>query len=182
MPIASDIRLHIEALVADMEQRGVQGEHALPAIDWTQQAQLAARLFALVATTFENHSAGTPPSSLEDYFLALQQRDGFIVAWEEFFTRWDALICPVGPITAPQHDETITQVEGAALPETLHDIPYAISPVFGCPSVILPLARDRHGLPIGVQVLGRRWDDECLLAIAEVLSQVTGGFQRPPGY
>jgi amidase len=60
--------------------------------------------------------------------------------------------------------------------------PCKLAPTTGHPVVIIPLAKDRNGLPIGVQVMGRRWDDERLLAIAEVLSGVAGGFQRPPGY
>jgi len=30
--------------------------------------------------------------------------------------------------------------------------------------------------------MGERWNDERLLAIAELLAEVTGGFQGPPGY
>jgi amidase len=52
----------------------------------------------------------------------------------------------------------------------------------GHPAVILPYTRDADGLPIGIQVVGRRWDDERLLAIAGALVEVTGSFERPPGY
>jgi Asp-tRNA(Asn)/Glu-tRNA(Gln) amidotransferase A subunit family amidase len=44
------------------------------------------------------------------------------------------------------------------------------------------VGRNSHGLRFGVQVLGRRWDDERLLAISALLAQVTAGFQPPPGY
>jgi amidase len=36
-------------------------------------------------------------------------------------------------------------------------------------------------LPIGVQVVGKRWADMALLAVAEQLVQVTGQFRPPPG-
>jgi amidase len=52
----------------------------------------------------------------------------------------------------------------------------------GHPAVVLPYTLDRDGLPIGVQVVGKRWDEARLLAIAQSLSAVTGPFQRPPGY
>jgi len=76
-------------------------------------------------------------------------------------------------------------VDGVVVPDDqgkLLDIPYCLSPVSGCPTVVIPLAQDHNGLPFGVQVMGRRWEDERLLAIAEILSEVTGGFQRPQGY
>lgn len=52
----------------------------------------------------------------------------------------------------------------------------------GHPAVVLPYRRDRDGLPIGIQLVGKRWDESRLLAIVQALSTVTGEFQRPPGY
>ena len=48
--------------------------------------------------------------------------------------------------------------------------------------VLIPIGRDDQGLPMGVQLVGRRWDDERLLAIATTLAEVAGPFRRPPGY
>jgi len=31
-------------------------------------------------------------------------------------------------------------------------------------------------------MVGKRWDEARLLAMAKALSEVTGAFQRPPGY
>ncbi len=42
--------------------------------------------------------------------------------------------------------------------------------------------RDREGLPIGIQIVGKRWSESCLLAMAKALTEVTGAFQRPLGY
>jgi amidase len=44
------------------------------------------------------------------------------------------------------------------------------------------MARSVEGLPIGVQVAGKRWSDMQLLNTAGQLAQVTGPFQRPTGY
>jgi amidase len=52
----------------------------------------------------------------------------------------------------------------------------------GHPAVVLPYTLDHEGLPIGIQLVGRRWDESRLLAIARALEEVTGGFQRPSGY
>jgi Asp-tRNA(Asn)/Glu-tRNA(Gln) amidotransferase A subunit family amidase len=40
-------------------------------------------------------------------------------------------------------------------------------------------ARDTDGLPIGVQIVGRAFAEESVLAIAKKLEQSMGGFQRP---
>lgn len=192
MPIAHEIRTHIEKLAQELEQSGIQREQCLPEVDFLAQAQLGEHLFSLLASALEPRASlvdpqteGKPSGSLGDYLLALHQRDGFMAAWEEFFTKWDALVCPAGPITAERHTDTIPMVDGVVVPDDqvkLLDIPYSLSPVSGCPTVVIPLAQDHQGLPFGVQVMGRRWEDERLLAIAELLSEVTGGFQRPQGY
>jgi amidase len=38
------------------------------------------------------------------------------------------------------------------------------------------------GLPIGVQIVGRRWEEMELLAVAAKIAEVIGPFRRPPGY
>jgi amidase len=44
------------------------------------------------------------------------------------------------------------------------------------------LARAAEGLPIGVQLVGRRWGDMALLAVATRLAAVIGPWQPPQGY
>ena len=40
------------------------------------------------------------------------------------------------------------------------------------PVVVVPVGRDEKGLPVGVQLIGKRWDDERLLGIAQRVSEV----------
>jgi amidase len=50
----------------------------------------------------------------------------------------------------------------------------------GHPAVVLPYKLDRDGLPIGVQLVGKRWDESRLLGVAKTVAEMTGEFQRPP--
>jgi amidase len=52
----------------------------------------------------------------------------------------------------------------------------------GHPAVVLPFARSSDGLPIGLQVVGRRWSDASLLALVARLAMVIGPFTKPPDY
>jgi amidase len=180
--VAHDIRIAVESFAQELAGLDVHIEQALPEIDLAQQARLCNELFGLMAGAFAPPSADSHPASLDAYLLALHKRDAFIARWEEFFARWDALLCPADWITAPLQAETETIVDGEVIPEGQGIHPGNVFPLTGHPVVVIPLTKDRNGLPIGVQVIGRRWNDERLLAIAEVLSEVTGGFQRPPGY
>ena len=62
---------------------------------------------------------------------------------------------------------------------TAYTCPFNLS---GHPSVVLPLTRSRDGLPIGVQVVGKRWSEPALLALAQKVALITGPFTPPPGY
>ena len=55
-----------------------------------------------------------------------------------------------------------------------------LSRVLGHPVVTIPVALDRDGLPIGIQIVGPLWSDSRLLAIAKAISAVVEPIGRPP--
>ena len=50
----------------------------------------------------------------------------------------------------------------------------------GFPGASVPVALSNHGLPIGVQVIGRPFEDELVLAVAEAIERSRGPWQAPP--
>lgn len=124
------------------------------------------------------------PGITPQYLEALDWRDHSIVAWEKFFESWDVLLCLTSMVTAFSHRETGSplRVDGQEVAYWLVNAHTTLFNYTGHPAVVLPYTEDRDGLPIGVQVVGKRWDESRLLGAAYALSQVTGKFQRPPGY
>jgi amidase len=124
-------------------------------------------------------------ATMRQYTATLTKRDGYIAAVEWFFETWDVLLCPVsvGPAFPHCTPGTPIAVDGRPVPYRLNGTAYT-SPfnLTGHPVVVLPLARSTEGLPIGVQVVGPRWGEMAVLAIAERLALVIGPFQRPSGY
>lgn len=51
----------------------------------------------------------------------------------------------------------------------------------GHPAVVIPIGQTKDGLPIGMQIVGKRWKEMELLAIAQEIDTVIGGFRLPPG-
>ena len=124
------------------------------------------------------------PTTLAHYLEALHLRDQSILAWEQFFETWDILLCPPSMVTAFPHCEP-----GSPLHVDGQDVTYCLDAAHGTvfnytghPAVVLPYKLDRDGLPIGIQIVGKRWHKSSLLAIAKAIAEVTGAFQRPPGY
>jgi Asp-tRNA(Asn)/Glu-tRNA(Gln) amidotransferase A subunit family amidase len=50
----------------------------------------------------------------------------------------------------------------------------------GFPGASVPFDVSNEGLPIGVQVIGRPFEDELVLAVAEAIEQARGPWQAPP--
>jgi amidase len=119
------------------------------------------------------------------YAQALTRRDALIARLEEFLSNWDAWLCPVTVGPAFAHCKTGQPITVDSHKESYFVASTGHTSVFnltGNPVVVLPVGKSKEGLPIGMQVVGRRWQDMALLAIAEALTEVTGPFQRPPGY
>jgi Asp-tRNA(Asn)/Glu-tRNA(Gln) amidotransferase A subunit family amidase len=53
--------------------------------------------------------------------------------------------------------------------------------LFGMPGLAVPFGQDENGLPIGVQLVGRPWEEELLLEIGVRLEEARGAFPSPPG-
>jgi len=49
----------------------------------------------------------------------------------------------------------------------------------GFPGAAVPVVMSREGLPIGVQVIGRPYEDELVLAVAEAIERGRGQWQPP---
>ncbi len=123
------------------------------------------------------------------YTEALTRRDALIGAMQEFLSDWDAWICPVAAGSAFTHRQMMSilgsplEVDNQKLPYWVWGISYtAVFNLTGNPVVAMPFGQTKEGLPIGVQVVGRRWRDMELLSVAQKLTEVTGVCQRPPGY
>jgi amidase len=119
------------------------------------------------------------------YAQALTQRDALITSFEEFLANWDVWLCPVTAGPAFTHRKTGEPIEIDGRKEHYFDATTGHTCVLnltGSPVVVLPIGHTKDGLPIGMQVVGRRWGDMAVLAVAEALVKVVGAFQRPPGY
>ncbi|MDJ0732753.1 MAG: amidase [Nostocaceae cyanobacterium] len=107
------------------------------------------------------------------YFEALTKRDKLIAAMEKFLCEWDIWLCPVAPTPAFTHRRRGTPIEvnGQKISYSLAMSMYNnTTAVAGNPIVTLPMGKSRSGLPIGVQVHGKRWSDARLLDIAQLIT------------
>ena len=184
IPVAAEIRAAVSQLAGRLSPlcRAVE-EAALPSLDFNQRLASAGALVGMLIGAVQPGQQ-EQPATLTRYLEALDRRDQSIIAWEQFFDQWDVLLCPPAVITAFPHCEP-----GSPLAVDGEEVAYWTVSAYGAlfnytghPAVVLPFTRDHAGLPIGIQLVGKRWSESRLLAVAAALAAVTGAFQRPPGY
>lgn len=121
------------------------------------------------------------------YNQALNLREQLIVTLEAFLDEWDAWLCPVAPTVAYPHCKLgglkpppRIQVDDHALPyieaTVSMVVPFSLT---GSPVTVLP-AGIEDGLPVGLQLVGRRWHDEELLATCAQIESCFDGYTLPP--
>ena len=183
-PVAADIRHAVEELAQQLQPLCAAVEEAtLPQVDFNQELMRAGEMTGMIAGAFQPEEQERP-TTLAQYLEALHIRDQSIFAWEQFFEKWDVLLCPPSMVTAFPHCEpgSPLQVNGQEVVYWMVSAHGTLFNYTGHPAVVLPYKLDRDGLPTGVQLVGKRWDESRLLAVVKALSEVTGAFQRPPGY
>ena len=88
---------------------------------------------------------------------------------------YDVLLCPVsvGPTIPHCPQGTPVQVDEQSVTYWMGGLAYTTPfSVTGNPVAVLPVSRSTEGLPIGIQVIGRRWDDMRVLAVAEAIDSL----------
>jgi Asp-tRNA(Asn)/Glu-tRNA(Gln) amidotransferase A subunit family amidase len=113
-----------------------------------------------------------PAPSLDEYIANWMERDRL----REELLRWmettPLIIAPVGSAPAYEHDTLKVTVKGSTF-GTFRAFSYAQAfNVFDLPVVTVPAGRSNNGLPIGVQIVGRPYAEEMVLAAAEIVEQV----------
>jgi Asp-tRNA(Asn)/Glu-tRNA(Gln) amidotransferase A subunit family amidase len=89
------------------------------------------------------------------------------------------LICPVAAIPAFRHGEREWTVEGANV-KYLDAWSYCEwFNLLGFPAAVVPWGRSAERLPIGVQIVGRPWEEEVVLAVASALEKAAGYYGAP---
>lgn len=183
-PVAAEIGAAVERLAAGLASAGACVEEAgLPKLDLHDDLAEGGKLIGMMleAAQPEPPAEPTPVSS---WFAALARRDRSILAWERFFESCDALLCPAAMTTAFAHCKPGSLLEVDSKDESYWMLPAygAIFNYSGHPALAVPCGQDGNGLPIGLQLVGKRWSEARLLGIAAAIAALTGGFRRPPGY
>lgn len=171
--VEASVRGAVEAVGATAERAGAAVETAELGIDF------AATQTAWVAVHEAARARGAGWRTIRSAARALAAVEE---AWARAFDRYDAIVCPPAMCTAFTHRPTGTPIEVDGGPIPYWGLARYTTPfnLIGHPALVYPVTLDGRGLPIGVQVVGRRGEDERLLALGGWLASLGRPLPAPP--
>jgi aspartyl-tRNA(Asn)/glutamyl-tRNA(Gln) amidotransferase subunit A len=113
------------------------------------------------------------------YYKKAQQIRALIARdFKQAFEKCDVLLTPTAPTAAfaagEKMDDPVTMY--------LNDMFTIPASMAGLPGISVPAGVDQDGLPLGLQIIGRAFDEETMLKAAAALEKAASFNLRPAGY
>lgn len=197
-PVAESTRGAVQSAVGALEDAGLVVSEVLPpGIDrgpdlWLSLFSRAIRETLLATYAGREAEAGefvrfmmqsfaaVPPPSVDEFTSFWAERDRLRTALVKWMDEIPLIVAPVGATPAFAHGTRRIETGGQST-SVFRAFGYSQTyNVYGLPSVSIPAARTREGLPIGVQIIGRPFEEEAVLAAALIVEEALGGWQPPP--
>jgi Asp-tRNA(Asn)/Glu-tRNA(Gln) amidotransferase A subunit family amidase len=201
-PVTAEIRAAIRTSAEALRRAGFQVEQFRP--EGLEEARILWKKFFVAAggmlirpmfkdrdhdlspilKQFLEASAAEPPLTGESLLDAWIRRDAVRAQVLEQMRKYPILLCPAAAIPAFRHGERSWQIEGKRV-EYFDAWSYTeFFNLLGNPGVVVPVshsvAQESKGMPIGVQIVGRPWKEEQVLAVAAALENECGSWEIPP--
>jgi amidase len=203
--VSEDTAKVVRATAKLLSRAGAKVKRAEPVgLDWTQSWEdwsdllqymvqslqpLSARerRFAMIDSSDPSARSVARASRLDmsAFFAVLDRRDRTIRQCETFLDEYDAWLMPVMPDAAfiRQSQKQPLVIDGVTHPYFFAGTSYNfLANLTGQPSIVLPCGFSKDGLPIGLQLTGKRWGEAKLLGVAKVLEKLLPPCPVPPAF
>jgi amidase len=203
--VSQDTAKVVQATAKLMSKAGAKVKRAEPAgLDWTKAWEDWSDLFQYLVNALKPlekrqrlmaRSAASDPSArsaargarldMAEFFALLDRRDGLIRQCQDFLDNYDAWLMPVMPDAAfiRQSQREPLLIDGKPYPYFFAGTSYNfLANLTGLPSIVLPCGFSKEGLPIGLQLTGKRWGEARLLGVAKALEKLLPPCPVPPNY
>ena len=197
VPVTKETRAAVQSAAKTMQAAGFRVEAFRPKT-LEPLRQLWWKLFVqcgemFYRSTYSGHEAELSPLFAEFLAIAKQSpelsQSELLQAWAELdvlrvqilaeMREFPALLCAVASVPAWRHGERAWKIDG-------YEVRYLDAVrhtqwfnVLGGPAAVVPVGVSPEGLPIGVQIAARPYEDEVALGIAAVIDEAFG-YRAPP--
>jgi Asp-tRNA(Asn)/Glu-tRNA(Gln) amidotransferase A subunit family amidase len=196
VPVTPETRAAVQAAAAALRDAGFRVEPFRPRtleplrkLWWTFFVQCGAMFYEAairgkreqlspIFEEFLGFSEALPPLTSTELLNAWAELDLLRSKTLAEMSAYPVLLCPVASIPAFCHGERAWTVEGRTV-EYLDAVRHTQwFNTLAAPGAVVPVGRSREGLPIGVQIVARPFEDETALGVAAVVDSAFG--YRPP--
>ncbi len=121
-----------------------------------------------------------PGPGYEEYLEAVDQVEQLRASLVQLFREFDVLLLPTGPAAAHPHDTRRHEIGGETAPARhalTCTVPFDLT---GSPALSVPFGFSGDGLPIGVQLVGRHFEETTVLRAGAALEELHRPRNGPP--
>ncbi|MFC1992735.1 amidase [Chloroflexota bacterium] len=129
---------------------------------------------------FMRKRLANPLPEMRDYLKAMADWETLKHGMAEYFRQYDLLLCPTVPLAAYPHALPELTINGKTVMPRRKLITLVPWNLTGSPAISVPLGQSSEGLPIGVQIVGRHFEEDTVLEAAMALENLTDVRQRHP--
>ena len=123
---------------------------------------------------FQSWSAAETPHTAQSLLDTWIERDLVRMKVFQQMERFPVLLCPVASAPAFRHGERNWNIDGKKV-KYLDAWSYCEwFNLLGMPAAVVPVSLSSEKLPIGVQIIGRPWEEEVVLSVADLLERERG--------
>jgi len=201
VPVTTETRAAVQAAAAALREAGFRVEPFRPStlellrkLWWKFFVQCGAMFYAPairgreselspIFNEFLGIAASAPALTAAELLNAWAELDLLRAKTLEEMRKYPVLLCPVASVPAFRHGERTWNVEGRAVDYLEAWRCTQWFNALACPAAVVPVGRTNEGegsgLPIGVQIVARPYEDETALGIAAIVDAAFG-YRAPP--
>lgn len=120
--------------------------------------------------------------SAKEYTEALAYKDFVADIYTSFLSEYDIWITPVAAIKAFKHQRAgkpfVINGKETGYTDAIASYNFTTA-LSGHPIVVIPIGTTKNGMPVGVQLHAKRWNDRRLLEVAKSFEKLIPGFSEP---
>ena len=188
-PIGRDVGAVLANAAARIADAGGKVEDAHPPVNFDEQVETFFRLLIpAISPSFPEETAEIISSSHLAWLRNNEERARLRAIWAEWFDSYDILLCPVLPTATFPHDNESDfaarrlVIDGVEREHVSLVRWTGLIGVVGLPSAVIPIGRTDAGFPVGMQIVSPYLHDRRSVHVAQLLRDVLGGYEVPPGY
>ncbi|MGH9721435.1 MAG: amidase, partial [Bryobacteraceae bacterium] len=131
-------------------------------------------------TEFLEKALSEGPPAFDDVLTNLAARDRMRAALLRQMEDVRVLLLPACGVPAWRHRERKWETPGKAISQFEAMMPVTIFNLLGLPAAVIPFGFTDDGIPVGIQLVGRPYEEEWVLEVAVRLEEARGPFPSPP--